>query len=147
MLLNSYEFIILFLPITFFVYFYLNSKRLIIGAKIFLVLNGLNQETKYKKFIPSKLLNYYFLKLLKLAKTNNIKVYYFTMPFNKSSYKKILADFKNQYNDYIYKISLKYNIKLCNKIFYMENNFFGDSSHLYKGTNINTNKIYNCIKD
>jgi len=28
MLFNSYEFIFAFLPITFFVYFYLNSKRL-----------------------------------------------------------------------------------------------------------------------
>ncbi|TLT03565.1 MBOAT family O-acyltransferase [Aliarcobacter cibarius] len=41
MLFNSYEFIFLFLPITFFVYFYLLSKRLILGAKIFLVIASL----------------------------------------------------------------------------------------------------------
>jgi len=41
MLFNSYEFIFLFLPITFFIYFYLNSKRLIVGAKAFLVLSSL----------------------------------------------------------------------------------------------------------
>lgn len=37
MLFNSYEFLLLFLPITFFVYFYLNSKKLITLSKIFLV--------------------------------------------------------------------------------------------------------------
>ena len=37
MLFNSYEFIFFFLPITFFVYFYLNKKRLTKLARAFLV--------------------------------------------------------------------------------------------------------------
>jgi len=37
MLFNSYEFIFAFLPITFFIYFYLLHKRLVVGAKGFLV--------------------------------------------------------------------------------------------------------------
>jgi D-alanyl-lipoteichoic acid acyltransferase DltB (MBOAT superfamily) len=41
MLFNSYEFIFLFLPITFFIYFYLLNKRLITGAKGFLVFSSL----------------------------------------------------------------------------------------------------------
>ncbi len=41
MLFNSYQFIFLFLPITFFVYFYLNSKRLIVASKSFLVFSSL----------------------------------------------------------------------------------------------------------
>jgi alginate O-acetyltransferase complex protein AlgI len=41
MLFNSYEFIFLFLPITFFVYFFLLNKRLVIGAKAFLVFSSL----------------------------------------------------------------------------------------------------------
>ena len=41
MLFNSYEFIFAFLPITFFVYFYLNSKRMTILAKGFLVFASL----------------------------------------------------------------------------------------------------------
>ena len=41
MLFNSYEFIFLFLPITFILYFYLLSQRLILGAKIFLVIASL----------------------------------------------------------------------------------------------------------
>lgn len=41
MLFNSYEFIFAFLPITFLVYFYLNSKRLTEVSKAFLVLTSL----------------------------------------------------------------------------------------------------------
>ncbi|MDY0181562.1 MBOAT family protein [Aliarcobacter skirrowii] len=41
MLFNSYEFIFLFLPITFFIYFYLNSKRLTVASKGFLVFASL----------------------------------------------------------------------------------------------------------
>jgi len=41
LLFNSYEFIFAFLPITFIIYFYLLNKRLIIGAKGFLVFASL----------------------------------------------------------------------------------------------------------
>ena len=41
MLFNSYEFIIIFLPFTFFIYFYLNKKRLLKASKIFLVISSL----------------------------------------------------------------------------------------------------------
>ena len=41
MLFNSYIFIFFFLPITFFIYFYLNHKRLIKLAKVFLVFSSL----------------------------------------------------------------------------------------------------------
>jgi len=41
MLFNSYEFIFLFLPLSFFIYFFLLQKRLITGAKGFLVFASL----------------------------------------------------------------------------------------------------------
>jgi len=41
MLFNSYEFIFLFLPISFFVYFYLNRRRLILASKGWLVFASL----------------------------------------------------------------------------------------------------------
>jgi len=37
MLFNSYEFIFIFLPLSFFIYFFLLQKRLIVGAKSFLI--------------------------------------------------------------------------------------------------------------
>ena len=41
MLFNSTEFIFLFLPFTFFIYFYLNSKKLVHASKAFLVVSSL----------------------------------------------------------------------------------------------------------
>ena len=41
MLFNSYEFIFVFLPITFFIYFYLNQKKLTEASKAFLVFSSL----------------------------------------------------------------------------------------------------------
>lgn len=41
MLFNSYIFIFLFLPFTFFIYFYLNKKRLSVASKGFLVMSSL----------------------------------------------------------------------------------------------------------
>jgi len=41
LIFNSYEFIFVFLPITFFIYFYLNQKRLVEVSKIFLVISSL----------------------------------------------------------------------------------------------------------
>lgn len=41
MLFNSYEFILFFLPITFFIYFFLNQRRLIVAGKVWLVLASL----------------------------------------------------------------------------------------------------------
>jgi len=41
MLFNSYEFIFLFLPVSFFIYFYLNKKRLVEAGKGFLVFSSL----------------------------------------------------------------------------------------------------------
>ncbi|MEA1880457.1 MAG: MBOAT family protein [Campylobacterota bacterium] len=41
MLFNSYEFIFIFLPLSFFIYFFLLQKRLLLGAKSFLVFASL----------------------------------------------------------------------------------------------------------
>ena len=41
MLFNSYIFIFAFLPLTFFIYFYLNQKKLTIAGKVFLVISSL----------------------------------------------------------------------------------------------------------
>jgi len=41
LLFNSYEFVFVFLPITFFIYFYLNSKKLTVASKAFLVFSSL----------------------------------------------------------------------------------------------------------
>ncbi len=63
MLFNSYQFIFLFLPITFFIYFYLNKKHLTEASKAFMVLASLFFYSWWNiKYLPliliSMLINY-----------------------------------------------------------------------------------------
>jgi hypothetical protein len=106
-----------------------------------------NVETKEKYFIPSALQNYYLEKMIMLAQEKNIKVYFYNMPFNESSYKKVKPQYKEAFEKHISQIAKKYHIKLCNKLWYLKNENFGDPSHLYRGARLNTLKVYNCIKD
>ena len=41
MLFNSYEFIFLFLPVTFFIYFFLNKRKLSLASKVWLIFSNL----------------------------------------------------------------------------------------------------------
>lgn len=105
--------------------------------------NGLNAEVKMAKFTPSILLSLYLDKLLELGKKNNIKIYYYTMPFNKSSFDKMNSSFKNNYNKYIKLLGDRYNMTVLNKLYYLENENFGDSSHLFYGAEKVTLEIKN----
>ena len=95
--------------------------------------NGLNKETEMNIFVQSELIDFYFKKLLTLANSKNIKLFYYTMPFNKSSYFSLEKEFKNSYDVYIKTLSEKYNFQVLNELYYLPNDNFGDSSHLYKG--------------
>ena len=65
MLFNSYEFIFVFLPVTFFIYFYLNHKRLTEASKGFLVCSSLFfyswWNIAYLPIILSSILFNYFI--------------------------------------------------------------------------------------
>lgn len=78
MLFNSYEFIFIFLPIVFFVYFYLNSRKLTEAAKGFLVFSSLffysYWEIKYLPIIlASMLFNYLIGTTLSRSNEDNKK--------------------------------------------------------------------------
>lgn len=109
--------------------------------------NGLNAEATKKQFIKSYLYQYYFEKLLDLIKMHHIVAYFYVMPFNKSSFKVVSQDYVAGYELYLRNIANKYNMHLCNKVFYMNNTDFGDPSHLYKGVKKSTFMIYKCIKN
>ena len=110
------------------------------------VSNGLNNESKRKKFINSELHDYYLKRLLKLASMHNIKLYFYIMPYNESSFKHTTKQYITDYANDIKNLSLKYNIKMCDKPFYMSNDNFGDPSHLYKGAKKSTSFIFECIQ-
>ncbi|ANE35954.1 membrane bound O-acyl transferase, MBOAT family [Campylobacter iguaniorum] len=77
MLFNSYEFIFLFLPFTFILYFYLLGKRLILEAKIFLVIASLFFYGYWNFiYVPLILLSIFvnYAVGLSLVKHNKIKI-------------------------------------------------------------------------
>ncbi len=96
--------------------------------------SGITWEGKQKEpFVNSTLINFYLEKLIVLAQSNNIKVYYYSMPFNKSTYRSINVEYVNSYNSYISNLAKKYNIKILNSLYFLPNENFGDASHLYRG--------------
>jgi len=75
-LFNSYEFIFLFLPISFFIYFYLNSKKLTEHAKLFLILSSLFFYSWWNLIylpliVSSMVFNYWVGSFLTQAKKKN----------------------------------------------------------------------------
>ncbi len=102
---------------------------------------GLNSEAKTTSFKPSKLINYYLEKTIKLAKENRIKVFWYTMPFNESSFNATPATFRKEYNQFIENLQDKYGITVLNSLYHLKNTKFSDPSHLYMGINEVTKDI------
>jgi len=72
MLFNSYIYIFFFLPFTFFIYFYLNSKKLVTAAKVFLVLASLFFYSWWNiKYLPIILVSMIFNFLIGLQLSKN----------------------------------------------------------------------------
>jgi len=91
----------------------------------------LNYETKYKYFTPSKLLDFYFNKILKLCSENNIKVIFLFMPMNESSYYKLNTKFTKDYKSYMNLYQEKFpEFEISDTIYHYPNIYFGDNSHL-----------------
>ncbi|NOQ64135.1 MAG: hypothetical protein GQ582_06445 [Methyloprofundus sp.] len=107
--------------------------------------NKLNKDTKQQDFEISRFQNYYLRKLLDLAEKSEIKLYFFNMPFNKASFDQVKPLYVTHFTDYVNQLSSDYELKICNKINFMENNNFGDSSHLYKGARKNTKNVMHCL--
>jgi hypothetical protein len=107
--------------------------------------NGLSGDAFRKEFKPLPLQTYYFIELIKLAKKNKIKLHFYYMPYNQSTFEKLAPNFVKQFKSFIETISKKHNMKICNDFFYMSNDKFGDPSHLYHGAKENTEMVYQCI--
>lgn len=104
---------------------------------------GLNQEAQKEKFIYSPLIQYYLEELIKLAMSKKIKVYWYTMPFSKTSFTALDPTYKLAYDDYIHDLSKKYDLTVLNELYYLDDANFGDMSHVYSGAE----KVTQDIKD
>jgi len=120
------------------------------GHAYFGIRNGtdsLNGEVKEANdFQQSELIHYYFVKLIELAKSKSIKVFWYTMPFNQSSCEKVSPDLVKNFNKYIDRIEIETDINVIKKIQCMDNKYFGDGSHVFSGSKITTNDILLAIE-
>lgn len=106
--------------------------------------SGKNVETEMSEFKESKLIEHYFIKMIELAVENDIDIFWYTVSFNKSSFEAMNTNFIESFDKYIYSFK-KYDIDIINGISYMEDQYFGDSSHLYSGANTVTRNIVETV--
>ena len=111
--------------------------------------SGLNQEAVIEKFIPNKILDHYYNKILNLASENEIKVYVINTPFNQSSFENTSLNYKNGYNEYILQLKNKHPDALWfSELMFYSNDFFGDPSHLNKrGSKKFSNYVKNILNN
>jgi len=103
---------------------------------------SLNGEVKEASdFHHSELINYYFIKLIELARSRSIKVLWYTMPFNDASCNKVSPGLVSGFNEYIERLETKTGINVIRKIHCMDNKYFGDGSHVFRGSEITTREI------
>ena len=109
--------------------------------------SSLNGEVKLAHdFNSSELINYYFIKLIELAKSKSMKVSWYTMPFNEASCKKVSPELVKNFNKYIQLISSKTEMNVIKNIHCMDNKYFGDGSHVYMGSELTTKDILLAIE-
>ena len=105
----------------------------------------LNQEIGLGNFVKSRMLDFYLIKLIDLAQSRNIEVFWYTMPFSEISCKNLPASFKRDFEDYVSDLESKRGIKVIKKISCLPNKLFGDNNHVYLGARTTTLAILNGV--
>jgi len=91
----------------------------------------LNYETKYTHFAPAPLSEHYFDKTLAFCKNQNIKLIFFSMPMNESSFEKLNPEFVRVYQRFMQKYQQKYpEFDISDSLYAYPDTLFGDASHL-----------------
>ena len=91
----------------------------------------LNYETSYEHFTPSEILTHYFNLIFSFCKDEDIKLTFFFMPMNKSSYKALKPAFIKEYKTYIQGFQTQYpEFNISDSVYFYPDSFFGDESHL-----------------
>jgi hypothetical protein len=105
------------------------------GQEYFGVAQGsieLDRETALKSFIPSKILDDYFNRLLAFFYSQNIPVYFLSLPHNAASDRHYFPGFKEAFSHYLGPYTQRYpNFHILGDPFPVyASEYFGDRSHL-----------------
>jgi hypothetical protein len=107
----------------------------------------LNQEIQKGTFGKSRMLEFYLIKLISLAQSRNVDVYWYTMPFSEISCKKLPDSFRMEFENYIANIKSRMGIKVISSISCLPDRLFGDSNHVYLGAQTTTREILDATFD
>ena len=98
-------------------------------------------------FKPSILLDHYLDKMLALAQQESIPVYWYSAPFNQSSYIRIPKKFYYDHASYLDEKKDRFGLLVLNKLFALPDRYFGDPSHLYLGSERVTRHLMHTLKE
>lgn len=104
-----------------------------------------NQEIKLGTFVISRLLDLYLMKLIDLAHSRHIAVFWYTMPFSETSCKKLSVSYKRDFERYLFNLESRTGIEVIERIACLSDSLFGDSNHVYLGAHTTTLAILNGV--
>lgn len=104
-----------------------------------------SEETTLEEFVPSPFINEYVEKILTMANEADIKVYWYTMPFNQPTIVEFNPKFVEGYNNHMEMLSAKYDFEVLAGIHAIDNDNFGDAYHLYKGAPMVTKTLKDAL--
>jgi hypothetical protein len=90
-------------------------------------------EARFDEFRVSEMLEFYLHETIRLAKRNDIDVYWYSMPFNNSSIEALHPAFMSGFDAFLATLSRRGDITVINGISFMDDAEFGDPSHVYHG--------------
>lgn len=100
-----------------------------------------SEEATLTEFEPSAFINVYVEKMLMLAKEHEIKVYWYTLPVNEPTLENLNKDYLDSYHDHMDNLVTRYDLKLLSKTHSVDNSYFGDAHHVYRGAPMVTKSI------
>lgn len=102
--------------------------------------SGLSEENFYGPFAPLPVLDLYLGKIIKLARARGATLYWYSMPFNRSSMDNLPEAYIQGFEDYLERLAGEHFI-ILNRPYAEGDALFGDLSHVYLGADKVTQDI------
>lgn len=102
--------------------------------------SGLSEENFYGPFAPLPILDLYMSKIIKLARAQGATLYWYNMPFNRSSMSNLPEAYIKGFEEYLERFADEHFI-ILNRPYAEDDALFGDWSHVYLGADKVTQDI------
>lgn len=100
-----------------------------------------SEETTLKEFEPSPFINVYLERMLELAEEKGVKVYWYTLPVNRPTMENLGPAYVDAYHEHMKNIEQNFEINVLSEIHAVDNSYFGDAHHVYRGAPMVTQSI------